>query len=363
MNALKQNRLKKNKGFSLVEVLIAMAILAFCAAPLLQAFVASGQNNAQARTTMNATTVAENLMEEIKAVGVESYGTDSGTTVSIGGKDLAVYSYSEPSYLYDGKTYQVEAVMTPSSEKYADASGTDKQFNAQEVTKLYSMDRETDAIYVQDNDELNQAVTDYVNRNIDKSWSTVEADTSTQYRFIVETAVTHGSIQDQVAVQVTYTSGGENLAAGGTSSVEKLFDSMQTGQHLKNLYIFYVPSSKENEIIIENRNNIPLQVYLVRQGSNPEPVKISVIENGILASGAKAYTQIRTNLDTTMLGSEITSISRNGDPKAMASAKDLFGLTALDEKTDGLTRLYSVEVTVKNQDGKQLAKLTGTALR
>lgn len=362
MNAVKKEKSKRNSGFSLVEVLIAMAILAFCVAPLLQAFVASGQNNAQARTTMNATTVAENVMEEIKAVGVETYGTDSGTTVSIGGRNLAVYSSTIPNYSFDGKTYQVEAVMTPSTEKYVDAGGADKQFNAQDVTKLYSMDRETDAIYVQDNDELNQAVSDYVSRNIGKTWSTVEADTVTQYKFIVESIATHGSIQDKAAVQVTYTSGGENLAAGGVATTVKLFDSMQTGQRLKNLYIFYVPS-KDNEIIIENRNNIPLQVYLVRQGGMAKPVDISVVENGVLAAGEKAYTQIRTNVSTDALGYEITHISRNGSAKAMTTAKDLFGLTALDEKTEGITRLYSVTVTVKDGTGKQLAQLTGTALR
>lgn len=362
MNAVKQEKTKKNSGFSLVEVLIAMAILAFCVAPLLQAFAASGRNNAQARATMNATTVAENVMEEIKAVGVETYGTDSGTTVNIGGKNLAVYSSTISNYSYDGKNYQVEAVMTPSTEKYEDAGGTDKQFNAQDVTKLYSMDRETDAIYVQDNDELNQAVSDYVSRNIDKTWATVEANAVTQYKFIVESIATHGSIQDKAAVQVTYTSGGENLADGGVATTVKLFDSMQTGQRLKNLYIFYVPS-KSNEIIIENRNNISLQVYLVRQGSTAKPVGISVVENGVLAVGEKAYTQIRTNVKTDALGSEITGISRNGLAQTLVNAKDLFGMTALDEKTDGIARLYSVTVTVKDANGTQLTQLTGTALR
>ena len=61
----KLNRNLNNRGFSLVEILIAVAILVLCAVPLLKAFVTSAQTNVRARQNLNATTLAENIMEEI----------------------------------------------------------------------------------------------------------------------------------------------------------------------------------------------------------------------------------------------------------------------------------------------------------
>ncbi len=58
----KLNRNLNNRGFSLVEILIAVAILVLCAVPLLKAFVTSAQTNARARQNLNATTLAENIM-------------------------------------------------------------------------------------------------------------------------------------------------------------------------------------------------------------------------------------------------------------------------------------------------------------
>ena len=103
----KLNRNLNNRGFSLVEILIAVAILVLCAVPLLKAFVTSAQTNARARQNLNATTLAENIMEEIKAAGVEGYGVKSGDTVTIDGVDLPVYEAEYSNYNFDGREYDV----------------------------------------------------------------------------------------------------------------------------------------------------------------------------------------------------------------------------------------------------------------
>lgn len=46
----KLNRNLNNQGFSLVEILIAVAILVLCAVPLLKAFVTSAQIQCQGKT-------------------------------------------------------------------------------------------------------------------------------------------------------------------------------------------------------------------------------------------------------------------------------------------------------------------------
>ena len=145
----KLNRNLNNRGFSLVEILIAVAILVLCAVPLLKAFVTSAQTNARARQNLNATTLAENIMEEIKAAGVEGYGVKSGDTVTIDGVDLPVYEAEYSNYSFDGRAYDVKAVMTPSQETYLD--GTDeKAYNAQGIPEISVMDDSRDAVYVED---------------------------------------------------------------------------------------------------------------------------------------------------------------------------------------------------------------------
>lgn len=58
-------------GFSLVELLIAVTILAIIVAPLLHMFVTSTKINVKSRQTLRATTVAQDIMEGLKAYTLE----------------------------------------------------------------------------------------------------------------------------------------------------------------------------------------------------------------------------------------------------------------------------------------------------
>ncbi|MGN0326565.1 MAG: prepilin-type N-terminal cleavage/methylation domain-containing protein [Lachnospiraceae bacterium] len=78
-------RKENNKGFSLIEILIAMAMMAIVVLPILQTFITSARINRNARQTMIETEVAQTIMEgfadktflEIKSTaGAISSGTD-----------------------------------------------------------------------------------------------------------------------------------------------------------------------------------------------------------------------------------------------------------------------------------------------
>ncbi len=73
-----------NNGFSLLEVLIAMVILALVSIPLLHSFVTTAKTNGRAKILMRATDCAENLMESLEYRSVEEiveYYKISGYTV------------------------------------------------------------------------------------------------------------------------------------------------------------------------------------------------------------------------------------------------------------------------------------------
>lgn len=74
MNWLKRRKDKKqnkNRGFTLVEVLVAVAILGVAVAPILSSFVSVARVNSTSRKRLSATIVAESLMETVKATSLK----------------------------------------------------------------------------------------------------------------------------------------------------------------------------------------------------------------------------------------------------------------------------------------------------
>ena len=65
-----ERKLNKNAGFSLVELLIAVTILAIIVIPLLHMFVTTSRLNGKAKQKQRATTVAQNLIEGMKAYDI-----------------------------------------------------------------------------------------------------------------------------------------------------------------------------------------------------------------------------------------------------------------------------------------------------
>jgi prepilin-type N-terminal cleavage/methylation domain-containing protein len=60
-----------NQGFSLVEVLVAVVILAIIVVPFLNAFMVSTKTNAKSKNILKATTIAQNILEGLKAADIE----------------------------------------------------------------------------------------------------------------------------------------------------------------------------------------------------------------------------------------------------------------------------------------------------
>lgn len=113
-----------NKGMSLVELLIAVVILAVIVVPLLHAFVTSSKVNAKAKSKLRQTAVAQDIMEGLKAYSVE----DLVYQFNYPNINLNEYSLSfnivKPELIEDGKAGLSSHIM----ELEADA-GTKKFFD------------------------------------------------------------------------------------------------------------------------------------------------------------------------------------------------------------------------------------------
>lgn len=108
---MRRNSKVNNKGFSLVELIVTIAILAIVVAPLLNAFVISARTNAKAREKLYVTTIAENLME-----GIEQLSLD----------ELA-YQFNYPNQAFD-------LVTSSNISKVPGAEGEEASIPAMELT-------------------------------------------------------------------------------------------------------------------------------------------------------------------------------------------------------------------------------------
>lgn len=60
-----------NKGFSLIEIIVTIAVLALVVAPFLRSFFLSMNINSDARKLQNASMVSQDIMEQFKANSIE----------------------------------------------------------------------------------------------------------------------------------------------------------------------------------------------------------------------------------------------------------------------------------------------------
>ena len=94
-----RNFLKNQKGVTMMEVLITVAILAIVVAPCLSAFVMAQRGNVKAKQTFETYTAAANLMEELKSEETPfPESSDSGKLVDEENQITAFYDLDAGGY-------------------------------------------------------------------------------------------------------------------------------------------------------------------------------------------------------------------------------------------------------------------------
>ena len=372
---------KKNAGYTLVELLISVTVLALIAVPLTRAFVSAARVNDRTRRQSQAQNVAQNALEEVQALSWDTI-RDTYTTISesqeMSGNVTTAYQREYDVITAEQRTYTVTVYLSPAYEPEMDGYGADDEvtdYNADSLAQIYDMNSAVNASYeLPSSEELRMAK---------QFGGDTEQILQTMERVIYLDIRKLGS-KTTVDVNSIYSCGEVTKDALGCA--KRIYSGEET---LQNIYLFFEPlgeaAGNRERIVIRNWDAVPTGVYLIRQGEDADmsadyEVNVDVLEQNRTAEDyGDSCTKLRTNLISTgelaadryahlKLRYGITEdsyqtsfqVTRGGTVNVYRAAE----LTDLSDLLDQAVtdRVYSVTVTVREKDAdiNEEVSLNGT---
>jgi prepilin-type N-terminal cleavage/methylation domain-containing protein len=302
---------KNNKGFTLLELLISIAILAIILVPLLNNFVVAAKLNATSKKTHKATTIAQNLIESIKAEEIgELVNTSHGLNPfnllinEISGMEEltlvgAPYLFqSEPvinldrEKLYFGiygikdESQKFDALITLDAVPYDSTvsvePGTTLYYNQFQMPEIKDINKEENALITQSFED-NWAVDTLYERHVsfcadynaaaldeEPPRATITPDTIETLKSKITRDIKiniNANLEDtnSVIVETIYDYKCSTTAING-NSVSYVVYKKTIAKPMDEIYLFYHPLSlNSDKITINNFANIDSKVYVVKQ--------------------------------------------------------------------------------------------------
>lgn len=408
MRPIRKNRKLQldNKGFSLVELLVAMIILAIIVVPLLHTFISSARTNARAKQTMRATTIAENLMEEfidadvgdmlLKYGGVEDKTTGICTFSIPGGALLSEHQTTD---------YRVDVELNPTV--YA-ARNSDNVIDVDAITLsdcgIYSMPLDADDViydlFTSWNQDAHTTDASYV--SVNRSEFEENLERSIMVKIINRGMTTDAENKQIPLVRVTLTI--EYNYVGGLNALrpenrtytetKEIFDNASAKKELSAVYLMFTPRYKAFQkghpdiITIENLTNIPAKAYVIKEKIQDEATQpgflsyrpsVTIVENPTVTTpnytpDTEGAISLRTNLHSPFgsgsvnLKCDLLYKNSNGSKSASGDvAGAILHIRAADGRTlDNVAvkrRIYEMKVSViRNGATSPLVTLNGTKM-
>lgn len=349
-----------NKGFTLLELILTVVILALVTAPFLSSFVSASNANAKSKRIQEANELGEYIIEQFKATSVDqlvsTYKLTADTSYII--DSSAGSAYNKNSTKYTGKV----------SKNSADASlpaGMRKGYTAElTLTPAKNVVNADYSIPVIDN--LDKKTCAVFNKNITK-YDTIYSGASSR-KVIIDVNKNTAKYTVKLTVEIRNVSG----TVLGSNSITWEYDSVPA------VYILYKPLSVNDEIEIKNNiyNASDLEVagkkqnvsvYLINQKDstgnyykNIPASRIKVYEAFTSLSG-NAYTlnNLISPSSTSSILTNTTLYTNIGDVKNNLSASKDNGNINDTVKMIKIDTIYNLDVTVK-YEGKKVSDYNST---
>ena len=381
-----------NSGLSIVEVLVAVAILAIVFVPLLKTFTQASTINSKAQKLQNVTSLAEGVMEDVKGKSIQELHDlaveradvsflplDKDGTLKKGNlNNVPPYTVTyENVTATQGITY--DAVVTIATENYknktkgADDIGDVSDANIRELPQINKVDSNRNAV-------LSWELNKYDNKaleNLAAENSVTDSDIATLKESYKKTAEKYINIEikedsetstTKVSCEVEYKT--------GTASGKSLKYLVYTGYFVEplasepagpNIYLFYTlsenvkdgasniadPIKKENIKIEDKTTGKRHNVYFIMQDgvdklstTNGSEVTLDISGSGYSESIYYDKTSIFTDAITYLAGGSTTD-DESDDVYFFSNLKDKNGNSGELFNSKSKDRIYYVTVEIK----------------
>jgi len=414
-----------NKGFSLVELLIAVCILAIIVVPILNSFLSSYRVNARSKQTMRATTLAQNEMEIFEKEHLDALSDPAkfayDPTANPHGYQITegsdgVYNFVKKGVINDDtgrEMFDVYITLDPKRASSGERYATENSISLLTMNTVSAVDSGTyvQSIYIPGKpaDEDTSAYQEFFNAKLPTSiWTTIDPFKENIKRVItVDITQYEDSGKTFTRAKVTYEYSLTNPQVMPVDDMVKtpvkqmIYDNTQNLDdagnpiELKSVYLFYTPRYNTNtiagvvdEIIIHNDLGLPIDIYVIRQNikddagtavvdtpMNYKPfIKIFDKVNAEGKTGGKYHTNVNINKSQALgLGDQVTlEFTDTGSMSGTLNntqRNDIITKTGLKElgTSEVKDRIYEMSVEVYSAGANKstatpLATLTGTKL-
>ena len=310
----KNNQLN-NKGFTLLEVLVAVIILAIVCIPVFKSFVTSANTTAKSKLKMRATNAAENIMEDIQHLTLDEIEAKYGTKVALASSDAdynvnpaaagaSAVNYkitlagSDPAYdddinkvLDDGYTAEIfldpswytntnrvnmpnyAAVDTESAAIYSMAPTVQKEVCAFYAKKNEEYRSTYPSSPVMNEDDFPDVLKREIRIDIKKNGTVTDAEGNTVDKVTVNLTVSYLITEDNIIDDVYRTR---------KAVSRQLFSNAISKKPLNAIFIMYDPlykGTKTNNdrdiIIVHNHDDVETNLYICAQNVEADASKFS----------------------------------------------------------------------------------------
>ena len=390
---------KNNRGFSLIELLVSVTILAIIVIPLMHSFITAVRTNEKAKRTLNATTAGQNLVEQIKAESlkevldsvddankvIEQVMIPDPTAPTDPSKARPAADANGPVNKYtltykdinvNGQMYQAVVTLDPSAYidqgNKVDGEGNPvvdlNAYNSIAISQVSNMNSAVSAFLIMEpGDDLKAA------RSIDgEHYEDVLKSLKRKIVLMVDCDASSGAII--VTADIHYDYNGADILYKSAEIYKNDVSDPSAIYMLENLFVFFTPMYNNSSpmlpsetVEIHNPKNLPLKVYLVRQDAAADDVTKNRYGVDVLIAegdGASPVTKLITNLTTAefIAESELQLTYKQGlFSKTGQDAIAALGVQAGDlANAQNMTRIYDIEVKVYKNDDEEKTNLLAT---
>lgn len=364
------------KGFTLLEVLVSIAIIAVLFLPMLSFFSHSLKVNTNSKKMQRANMVASSAMEMAKSIEHISDMTKENGWVKDSDKDIYVYTKTEVKVDGDNHKYAYQITVDPT--KYRE----NKKINSVEVSQIEALGSGSTVMAAETDSYIQTAISQFKDLYERKKGIGAEGSKLTNEQVVnklkktIRIEISNTGLQEGIAnvhIFDEYTvdkSIGEELP---TISSKDLYNENISYEKLRGVYLFYNYDLNGSGDILQNitvDNTIPAStwtpkftVYALCQGTvntitgDKDTSMIDVDGNGAKSSNSNKCTQFNISDPNIKLYSNFKyKLNNSGSICDAKSLKEIVNKTTWD-------RLSEITVTVyENQilDANKILTLTST---